>query len=223
MRETLKAEIKKYTQSEVAEFIGTSSPTITKFLNGTQETSLATTLELVRYLKPKQEKKMMAHFINEVEKPSNIIIAMEYASTNRLIKTLDNLIKKHSDTSNHELKEYLAVYEIILNWQVRVSKLSIDEQIKKVRTIKATTDEVSIFTKVLEIYGFYYKEKFNLAYDLAKDVTELIQTLENEYLRKSYTARLTEIMSYLSLVVLNDNEQARQYASTTIKAKIGSN
>lgn len=222
MRETLKAEIKKYTQSEVAEFIGTSSPTITKFLNGTQEVSLSTVLELVRYLKPEMEKKMMIHFIKEVKKPSNIIIAMEYASTNRLIKTLTYLLKKFQDTSNHELKEYLSIYEIILDWQMSISKLSLDEQILRVRKLKVTTPEGNVLVKLLEVYGYYCKDKFNLAYDLANDLLVIMEELESDYLKKSFSARLKETNSYLSLIILNDKEQAIKCALSTIKSKIGS-
>ncbi|WP_425204016.1 AimR family lysis-lysogeny pheromone receptor [Priestia megaterium] len=221
MRATLKSEIKKYTQSEVAEFIGTSSPTITKFLNGTQETSLSTTLELVRYLKPEMEKKMMIHFIKEVKKPLNILIAMEYCSTNRLLKTLDFLLKKHSDTNNHELKEYLNIYELMLKWQVKGENFSVEELSQQVRMIKATSDECHILAKIMEVYFYNYKGKYNLVYDLAKDIQPLINSLDNNFFKCSFSARIAEDMSLMALTLHNDVEQARKLALFVIKSKIG--
>ncbi|MBY0094917.1 helix-turn-helix transcriptional regulator [Priestia aryabhattai] len=221
MREILKAEMKKCNQADVANKLKTTSPTITRFLNGTQETSLSTSLKLIRYLAKDNEKKFMLELIKEIEKPANVIIAMEYASTNYMVKTLKYLLKKFSDTSNHELKEYLGIYELIYNWQLRHDGVPVDEQIKKARKLKVTTTEGNIMIKMLEVYGYFNSAKYNLAYDLAKDLQELVNEMDNEYMKMSITARLSETQSLLALILHNDVEQARQYATATINSKIG--
>jgi len=221
MREILKKELKRYTQHEVAESCNTTSPTISKFINATSETSLDTVLELVRYLKPEMEKKMMIHFIKEAKKPLNILIAMEYCSTNRLLKTLDFLLKKHSDTNNHELKEYLNIYRLMLKWQVKGENFSVEELSQQVRIIKATSDECHILTKIMEVYFYNYSGKYNLLYDLAKDIQPLIDSMESKFFKCSFSARIAETMSLMALILHNDVEQARKCALFTIKSKIG--
>lgn len=221
MRQILKVKINRYSQAEVAEFIGTTSPTITRFLNGKQETSLYTSLRLIRYLAKGEEKGMMLELIKEIEKPSNVIIALEYCSTNRLVKAMHYLLKKFKDTSNQELKEYLSVYELIYNWQMRHDGTPVDEQMQKARQLKVTTDEGNVLIKMLEVYGYFNKEKYNLAYDLATDLRPLVEGLTNEYLRGSINARLAETKAFLELNVMNNVEQAKECATYVIKSKIG--
>ncbi|MEB4860622.1 AimR family lysis-lysogeny pheromone receptor [Priestia megaterium] len=221
MRATLKNEMKKHTQHVIADKIGTTSPTITKFLNGTIETSLDTSLKLIKFLAEKKEKKFMLELIKEIEKPSNVIIALEYCSTNRLIKAMNYLLKKFNDTSNHELKEYLGIYELIYNWQLRHDGTPVDEQIKKARQLKVTTDDGNVLIKMLEVYGYFSKGKYNLAYDLATDLQPLVEELESGYIKKSVSARLAETRAFLALNVMNDVEQAKECATYVIKSKIG--
>lgn len=221
MRTDLKNEIRKHKQHLIADEIGTSSATITKFLNGSQETSLETSLKLIRLLAKSDEKRFMLELIKEIEKPSNIIIALEYCSTNYMVKSMNYLLKKFKGTSNHELKEYLGIYDLIYNWQLRHDGVPVVEQIKKARTLKVTTKEGNIMIKMLEVYGYFNSEKYNLAYDLAKDLQTLVNEMDNEYMKMSITARLSETQSLLALILHNDVEQARQCATFTIKSKIG--
>lgn len=221
MRQILKEKINCCSQAEVAEFIGTTSPTITRFLNGKQETSLYTSLRLIKYLAPKEEKKFMLELIKEIEKPSNVIIALEYCSTNRLVKTMNYLLKKFKDTSNHELKEYLSIYELIYEWQMRHEGISVEQLMSKARALKVTTKEGNALIKLLEVYVYFNEEKYHLAYDLANDLQHSIEDLDIQYLKNSINARLSETKAFLALNVINDVEQAKQCATYVIKSKIG--
>ncbi|MGE7216607.1 AimR family lysis-lysogeny pheromone receptor [Priestia koreensis] len=222
MREILKKEIlhKGYQRKEIAESIGTTSSTITKFLDGTQEVSIDTVLQFIRYVMPQNEKRMMIYFCLEAEKPANLSAAMEYCSTNRLMKTLDKLIDKAKESSNIELKQLAAFYETLFRWQHGIYNLDIQEELIALRKLKTDSEECKIFSKLLEVCMYYYKTQYTVVKDLATDLINDLDQLKSTYLQKSYKARLNEIMSYIFLK-LNNLKLAREYAQKVIKAKIG--
>lgn len=222
MREILKKEIlhKGYQRKEIAESIGTTSGTITKFLDGTQEVSIDTVLQFIRYVRPQNEKRIMIYFCLEVEKPANLSAAMEYCSTNRLMKTLAKLIDKAKESSNIELKQLAALYETLFRWQHSINSLSIEEELSVLRKLKTDSEESKVFERLLEIYTYYYKAQYVVVNDLSTGLQDDIAQINNTYLRKSYTTRLNEILSYSNLK-LNNLDLAREYAQKVIKAKVG--
>lgn len=222
MRSRLKDIIKDrgWTNEYVGKNIGVNGSTISKILTNRQ-TNIETALKMVRFVEPPKETEYMRFFSLEADKPSNILVALEYASTTRNLDVMGKLLETAKQTPT--LIDFSVVYELQYKWQSDFNNVEIKQQLRTIRSTHVGSHDAAFFLKILEIYGYYYQQKYNHAFELCLDLEEDFNFLKDGYLKDSYGARLNEIKSYVYLKVKDNPELARECANFVIESNIGAN
>ncbi len=223
LRKIIQNEMNKreITHSMLAKEIGVTSSVISKFINNTQETSFEIVLATIRFLFSNKEDELMIKYIQEINKPSNIYPSLEYLATHRHIEELGILIEKQASNKNATCQEWLKIYSFFYNWQKNFKNIPRIEQLKRIRELKAQEPELKIFIRLMEMYVFYFELKYCVVQEFSTGLYEEIKALENNYIKSSYKARFSEMMSYINLKVYNDQIKARDYAESLLEGNIG--
>lgn len=179
-------------------------------------------VKLIRYVFPTQELEIMESYAKTLDgKTKTARNMVDYLSCHRLLETMKELINKMLVCGNKESVEWAKVYLIQYEWQMNYHYIDIDAHYKKVRDIKVTTPEMKVYKKLLHCYCYYYKDNHKAAQELMCEVELDLDTITNDYIKNVYKSKLSEVLSYINLWVLNKPEEARENALTVLKGKIG--
>jgi hypothetical protein len=179
-------------------------------------------VNLVKFLFPNDEQKLMAEYSKTLD-PCNksARIMLEYLSCNRLLEPMKELIDKMLTCKNVESKEYAKVYEILLTWQLNYHDLDVNKILNAVEEIRTENQDLQTLLKLMKCNCYYRKRLFKMSYEISQDVELLVDSLKDEFIKNSYTVKLYEIKSYISLRVLNQPVEARKYAEKVLELNIG--
>lgn len=173
--------------------------------------------DLVRYLFPDDEKKLMVQYSKEIDPNKKTARAMlEYLSVNRLLDDMKDLIERMSLCKNNESREFAKVYSIHHEYQTGYYNLDDVKFINNINGIKTNVIELRVKLNLMKFYGFYRQENYRNAYDISKYIDHEIEFIDDEYLKSIYKTRYNEVMSYIYLRVRDDVEEARKRAEQII-------
>jgi len=77
--------------------------------------------------------------------------------------------------------------------------------------------------KILEMYCFFFDEKYEIAYYHVKQAENLIREVSDSFIQKSFGARLNEALGYIYLKYKNDVVRAREAAYQLAEKDLGPN
>lgn len=201
-----------------------STSTISKWLGKTEKEldSVNAFLSIIREIAPQCEQKLIEKHVQKLDPKKKAARQMlEYLSNNRLLEAMRLLLDKMKDCSNDESKEWAKVYELQYEWQVNYFTLDADLHLKKLRKLKSDDPNLIIFVQLMKCYAYYKKENDTMSSEIAEELMSELETLEDGFIKTSYTAKVNEVLSYINLWVKSDTEEARKNATFVIESKIG--
>ena len=209
-------------QNEIANHLGISSGYISKFLNNKQEIAFWMLHKLVTHLDKENELFLMSHFCESMRRKENLRVGLEYAHSKHLKSLTQKLIQVCSNDKNEENKEWAYVYD----WQL-MSKENVnyseDDYLKNLKGLKTKTIEMKVLLIILEMYCFFFNEKYELAYYHVNQAKELLKDVSDPFVKSSFTARLNEALCYIYLKLEDNTTKARESAFELINSDLGPN
>lgn len=179
-------------------------------------------VKLVRHSFPDQEHEIMENYSKTLDgKSKTARMMLEYLSSHRLLKSMKSLIEKMMVCGNKESEQWAKVYALQFEWQNNYHNIDIDKHYINVRNLKTNVDELIIFQKLMAVYCHYYRDNHKAAHEMIREIKEDLQTINNEFIKKSYETKLNETLSYINLWVLNKPEEARENARVVLSNNIG--
>lgn len=209
-------------QNEIANQLGLNSGYISKFLNRKQEIAFWMFHKLVTYLDKDNELMLMTRFCENMSRKENLRVGLEYAHSKNLKGLMSQLIEKCSIDKNEENREWAIVYEWQLNSKSAVH-YNLTDYVSDLNGIKAKTIEMKALLKILEMYCFFFDEKYEIAYYHVKQAENLIREVSDSFIQKSFGARLNEALGYIYLKYKNDVVRAREAAYQLAEKDLGPN
>lgn len=192
--------------------VGVDPATISNLKNRPEiEIKFLNMLAIIRYLFPKDEYRLMEMYIRSICMPKNIQYALEYCSIHRLQDTLKYLLGL--DVQNVVTKEWIRIYSYIYNLETN------HDFIQRLRQERVTTLEMKVFTRIIEIYYYYYKHNYKTFFTLNERLENDINEIEDDFIKDMYSYRL--ILLYAnSNFYKGDVEVCRYYAEKGISYNI---
>ena len=204
---------------ELAQAIGVSEATISRFLDGENELSFGSIVKAVRFLVPENHFEVMAKVIPLIDQPASVRSVLEYYSVNRQLENLAQHIEMLSATTCRTNKDWAKMYAFSAKFQSR--KHDNEDFLEELLDYSPKYPETKVFVKLLICRVYYQLRNFKMMFRVAKKVEKAVESLNNEYIRDCYTARLCEIYSQGYLYANGDVDKARFYANNVILSKIG--
>lgn len=199
-------------QRKLAQVARVNESSISRYLNGHDELNFESTLRIVQFLFPEEEKEIMVDYIYS-QKSRNARHGLEYCVMNHLWEPVDHLLKLLSESSNPVDKEWAVVYEILLI--KRRNKLSLTELLEKVENLKPRESEMKVLKRIIKAYIYFDLKEYN-SLDLHISGTDiLINGLKSDFIKESLRVRLGLILSF---VYLYDNKitESREHSTTIL-------
>lgn len=203
-------------QNSYAKSMGISSGHISKYLKG-QEIGFHMVLSMVQKFYPEREVEFMGSYCEEISKPKNIRVALEYAHIKRIATTSKDLIHRALSDTNEETKAWAEIYQL----QLQQNSVHEIEYLKAIKDLKVTTPEMEILISILTMYAFYNNQKFEIAYDYIERIRPKIEGITDPFLKKSFTIRIDEVQAHISLKQFKNITVARETAKRILNANLG--
>lgn len=179
-------------------------------------------VDVVTYIWKDEALKLLIQYSTEIDPNKKTARYMlEYLSSNRQLVAFKELLDKMLGCSNKTSVEWAKIYSIYYEWQVNFGTIRIEDVQKKIRTVRTGIDELKIYLRLLKAYTYYFKKNYHMTKEIAEEVLEEINDIENNYIKNSYSTRLSEVMAYIHLKVLDNPIEARKYADLVIEGNIG--
>jgi hypothetical protein len=185
--------------------------------------SLSALLKIVAHIFGKEEKKkLMEQYSTEIDPNHKCARSMlEYLSVNRLLDSLKLLIDRMLECKNKDSREWAKLYKIQYEWQKDFYGVDFIETLNKLNEFKTNIHELNTLINIMKCNTYYKNKMYRMSYELSKDVLNSIENIKDYFIKNSYLVKWNEIMSYLSLRVFNQPEQARIYAQNVLNSNVG--
>jgi hypothetical protein len=200
-----------------AKFIDSTEQELSDFLNGKKGLGFRKILKFSYLLYEENQEKVMENWCLRLNTTESIKQCFEYASITRNKPLLKKLIDTYS--SDKAFCNHIAIYSILYDFYMNYIKA--DDLIERLEDLGRVKGELSILTKIIECYNYYYIEEYHLMLATARQAQKLIKKLSNRHLfiKECYLHRIFEVLGHVSLQ-LNDLDSARYYALEIINANI---
>lgn len=223
MRQVLlnQMELKNINKSELAKKVGCSNGSLTKFFTQQKPIDFEVVLNIIRYLLPDKETELIKQYCSEISKPEHIKTAFEYLSTNRMLDALKMLLFKAQSIKNNELQEWVQVYTIMHDWQINSRPNNRDKILDDIEKLNTNNEALKPLTTIMESYYYFYIHEYRVMKIFAEKALNALNNLKNDYLKKSFKARIDQMLAYMELKVNCDEEKARKHSRKLIEANVG--
>lgn len=179
-------------------------------------------VKMVQYVFGEDEQKLMEQYSKEIDvNNKNARYMLEYLSSHRILDSLKQLIDKMLECKNKESKEWARVYSIQHEWSLNYHNLDIISILKTLNEFKTNIPELNTLISIMKCNSCYKQKMYKISFEISRDIKFQIENLKDDFVKCSYTVKLNEIMSYLSLRVRNEPETARKYAEDVLELNIG--
>lgn len=205
--------------TELARAIGCTAKQISKFFNYGTDLSFQLWLLSVRHLRPESESEVVEQLAEawmEGGSPSNLQSLMEYASTTRNLDLLERLIVSQEDAPK-KVRKQAELYRMVLDFQRR--DYSSDDLLAQLDYFRPHSVENSVLAKILRAMVNYCDDDFRAMFRTAQQAEREVSDIKNEFIRESYMARISEILSKGYLYLRNDVRKARFYGNVVLNAR----
>jgi len=203
----------KVTDVDIAKELNVTKGAVSQYFTGKARISFFSFLKLIQFVYKgdiEKQKQMLNSFCNLTDRPENLRLTMEYASSNCEYDLLGFLVKKEEDSHNKTNEEWAHVYEVLYKRSKGVIsnkefRLVIMEMSQKVKCL-----EMKILTKIAIMYMFYDLKEYSSLIKLTDDILEQINKIKNPYIKSSFRLRAIE-MIVVSNFMNNNVIKAREY------------
>jgi hypothetical protein len=179
-------------------------------------------IKIVRYIFGEDEKKLMEQYSKEIDVNNKTARHMlEYLSVNRMLDSMKNLIDKMSVSKNKDSRDWAKLYTILHEWQSDFYGIDFLSILQRLTEIKTTIHELNVLINITRCNCYYVNRVYRMSNELSHGIGKSLENIKDEYIKLSYSVRYHEIMSYLSLRVLNDPKKARIHAQSVISCNVG--
>ncbi|GAA0367540.1 AimR family lysis-lysogeny pheromone receptor [Bacillus horti] len=207
---------KQMGQKKLAQIVGVSESTISRFLNDRDELKFETVLKLIKELFPDKEKEYMAEYA-PTQKSMNARFCMEYCMIYRLWDITEGLVQNLYDSSNPTDREWAKIYDLEL---MRVKgELNKDELLHALKKYFPNTVEVQILHTFITAYIYYEMNKQNLTFELLDGLEQQINSIKSLFMRDCLNIRLGMLMNVVYLYQ-NEVDKAREYSMKVIEQDV---
>lgn len=223
MRQVLlnQMELKNINKSELAKKVGCSNGLLTKFFTQQKPIDFEVVLNIIRYLLPEKETELIMQYCSEISKPDHFKTAFEYLSTNRMLDALKSLLFKAQSIKNHELQEWIQVYNVMHDWQLNNTPSNRNKMLEDIEKLNTNNQLLKPLITIMESYYYFYIHEYKVMKIFADKALNVLNNLKNDYLKKSFRARIDQMMAYVQLKVNCDEEKARKHSGKLIEANVG--
>lgn len=204
--------------AELAQKANIDRTTLHKFLNDGTNIGIGALINISFVLFPKNHNEVMCKWCLQMEKPENMRLAMEYTALNGNLEALKKIIHKQ-EHEGRKNKQWAEVYKMFLEFRETEEHSSL---LNDVRNYKTNDSQLKIFLRLIEIYVLFQKQKYNVMFELAKDLESQINKIDCSLIRESYNARLCEMFAY-GYLAQNDVKKARYYANVVFSSILCAN
>ncbi|MFS0562569.1 AimR family lysis-lysogeny pheromone receptor [Terribacillus sp. 179-K 1B1 HS] len=210
---------KKLNQQKCGEAIGVDRTTISNTINGKKELRFCHMRKLSQLLTPHNHAILKSACLL-YEGVSNIKLSFEFLATNHYFSELETLIEKCNKKGVCGF--WPNVYSIVMQLQERNPNYEVI--IEEIRLLSANLPISETFLRKLllvqEAICYHRLREYNSSMRVINMATKQ-EPDENEFLEKSYTARVNQIKSFLYLHQENNPVKCREYALEIINQDIG--
>ncbi|TKI21760.1 helix-turn-helix transcriptional regulator [Bacillus pumilus] len=202
------------TQVDIAKKIGITKGYMSKFLSG-KEIAFWMVIEAVKCILPEKEKELMTDYCKSGIDKKYVFCALEYCYTKQLYDVMRYLIVEYSNVA----PEACNIYKWILTYRGSFEIAYINRlQKNDYKSVEAKT-----LLTILEVYGYYNLGKYDMAHLFTDKSTEYFNDVKDPFLKKSFIARLDEVLANIYLKQDNSIVKARHYAESLLKSRISNN
>lgn len=201
-----------------------NTSTISKWLKDEKKEfdNLDSLLAIVKKMYPDNILTAIEHYsvtINVNKKVTRHLL--EYLSCNRLLDAMRNLLDRMLQSDNDDITQWAKAYDLQHEYQANYSEVNKVKHLKKIRKLKANDPTLEVFTELMKCYMYYHNDNHQMAYEIAEEILDLLEEIEDGYVKRVYTVKLHEVYSYVNLWLLNDTEAARSSSYKVLEANIG--
>ena len=201
-----------------------NTSTISKWLKDEKKEfdNLDSLLAIVKKMYPDNFNQAIQHYaltINVNKKVTRHLL--EYLSCNRLLEAMRSLLDRMLQSDNDDITQWAKAYDLQYEYQVNYSKLDKVKHLKKIRKLKANDPTLEVYTELMKCYMYYHNDNHQMAYEIAEEILDQLEEVEEGYVKRVYTVKLHEVYSYINLWFLNNVEAARESAHKVLEANIG--
>lgn len=202
--------------SELAQKANIDRTTLHKFLYEGTNIGLTALINISLELFPNNHNEIMCKWCLQLEKPENMRFAMEYTSLNGNFDVLMELIKRQQNEGRKN-KQWAEVYQLLLD--MLLSTTSTEEIIERSRSFKSLDSEMTILSRIIEVYAIYKEQKYSVMFEMAKSLEKQIEAIEGDYIRESFMVRCCEMFAS-GYLAKNDIKKARYYSNVVFNSKL---
>lgn len=203
------AKNKKITNKVLAQRTNMSESQVSNYLKCKYRMPFIIFVEIVRSIYDNQEKidDLINKFINSTNKPDNIKEALEWFSMNGDVKMVQSILKKASkDDAIYNIYRLLAKRNL-----KTIDAKEFYRKIDKIRDGSLNTPEEKALCRIATLNAHTDLNEYRLIPFLAEEAMKIVETISNQFLRKSYSIRLLELQAY-SEMMRNNIEQSEKLA-----------
>lgn len=184
--------------------------------------SLNGLIKIVKYAFGEYENKLIEQYSTEIN-PNNKIARhmLEYLTVNRRLDYLKKMIDNMLECKNKESREWAKFYSIQYEWQKDFYGLDFLDILNKLNGFKTNSHELNTHKTIMRCNCFYKNRMYRMSYELSHGIKNSLENIKDDFIKISYGVKFNEIMSYLSLRVFNEPEEARIYAQKVLEFNIG--
>lgn len=199
------------TQLDIAKKIGITKGYMSKFLSG-KEIAFWMVIEAVNCILPEKEKELMSDYCKSGIDKKYLFCALEYCYTQKMFDVMRYLIVEYSSVT----PEPCSLYKWILNYRGNFDM----QHISKLRNNIFKSIEAKALLLILETYGYYNLGKYDMAHFYISKAESYITKIKDPFLRKSFSARIDEVLANVYLKQENNVELARLAAKSLLENKV---
>ncbi|MEW9503374.1 AimR family lysis-lysogeny pheromone receptor, partial [Jeotgalibacillus marinus] len=171
-----------------------------------------------------EEEELMRAYIQEIQDPLNIKIAMEYCDTHDMREMLEMLCNRAESKVNEEkdLEEYMTMYKINMERKDQQSEKYVSKEFfSKIIFRKNETEEMQIFQEILEVYVHYQERDFYKVIAFLPKLKVKLDQSQNSYIQNSLNMRVNHLLQNVYLRSICDFKKVRELAHESLKTSIG--
>ena len=170
----------------------------------------------------------MLFYIQEIQEPSDIKMAMEYCDTHDMREMLETLCNRAESKVNEKknLEEYVNMYKINMERKDQQDKKDVSKELfKKIISQKNKTEEMQIFQEILEVYVHYQEQNLYKVIVLLPKLKVKFDQIQNSeidsYIQTSLKMRINYLLQSVYLRNICDLKKVRELAHEALKNPIG--
>ncbi|WHF29092.1 AimR family lysis-lysogeny pheromone receptor (plasmid) [Bacillus altitudinis] len=202
------------TQLDIAKKIGITKGYMSKFLSG-KEIAFWMVIEAVKCILPEKEKELMGDYCKSGIDKKYVFCALEYCYSKQLYDVMRFLIVEYSKTA----PEACHIYKWILTHRGSFEIAYIN----KLHRNEYKSVEARSLVTIIEVYGYYNLGKYDMARLFIEKASDYIDGVKDPFLKKSFSARLDEVLANIYLKQDNNVVKARQYAESLLNSQVSTN